>query len=171
MRWILLQFALAAGGVWLYFHYQQDLKFGLISFLMVAPLLARLLAPAMLDFFPALRRHARHSVHGKWQGKFYSFDQHQLRLFLVDGVVWVAAQDLEPILEPAPDARELRLLGAEYGTIPEHGINGCTEAGLMLLLKHRTAHRRATHHMIRFKWWLEHEAFPNLKKNPATSAP
>jgi hypothetical protein len=170
MRMILFQFALAAGGVWAYFHYQGHGQMALIGFLMCAPLLVRLLAPAMLDLIPALRRHARHSVHGKWQGKFYSFGQLQLRLFLVDDVVWAAAADLDVILAPPPQSREWRLLGADYGTIPGQAIEGCTEAGLMRLLKTRTEHRRATHDMVRFKWWLEHESLPNIKKNPATSA-
>ncbi len=170
MRTLLIWIALALLGVWSFFHFEQDLTSKLLELLFITPLVARALAPSIFAIFPALRDHARHSVHGKWQGKFYSFGKHQLRLFLIDDTVWIAAQDLESILAPPPDAREWRLLGADYGTIPEQEIAGCTEAGLGRMLKNRTEHRRAAHEMIRFKWWLEHEAFPNLKKNPATSA-
>jgi hypothetical protein len=142
-----------------------------LSVLIATAAAAWLLAPFAIDLVLGLRRHARHSVHGKWQGRYYSFGMRQIRLYLDEDTIWIAEPDLRAILVPPPGEREWRLLGPEQGSIPGHDtLRGCTEAGLATMLKNRTAHRRASHEMIRFKWWLENEAYPNLRKNPSTSA-
>jgi hypothetical protein len=68
-----------------------------------------------------------------------------------------------------PHARELRYLGSDHGKIPGLKVPAYTEAGLLRLLSTRTATRHATHDLIRFKHWLEKEAFPNLRRFPASS--
>jgi len=117
----------------------------------------------------SLRREARRAALEEWNGRYYAFGAHQLRLFLIEDVIWIPVADVAAILDPQPDARELRYLGAETGLIPGQKVNGYTEAGLLRLLTTRTASRRATHDMIRFKHWLEKETFPNLRRLPASS--
>jgi hypothetical protein len=154
-----------------FFHRGGMEQEAIIVLVLFGALLGRTAAPWLLDIFPALRDLARRSVHEKWQGKYYSFGVHQLRFYLVGPTIWTAADDLAKVLEPPPSEREWRLLAHDYGTIPFQGkLLGCTEAGLAQLLRARTTHRRASHEMIRFKSWLETEAYPNLKKNPASSA-
>ncbi|UUZ52437.1 hypothetical protein LP419_23460 [Massilia sp. H-1] len=74
-----------------------------------------------------------------------------------------------PAWPPARRA-ELRYLGADHGPIPGLTVlRPYTEAGLLRLLTTRTATRHATHELIRFKHWLEKEAFPNLRRFPSSS--
>jgi hypothetical protein len=175
MTWIRLLFAAVAGlaGHKAYGLFQGAgmASEGAIAVLLAAVGVAYMVAPFLIDAVLALRHHGRHAAHGKWQGKYYSFGNRHLRLYLVGGTIWLAVPDLVAILDPVPDEREWRLLGGEFGTVPGQGnLQGCTRSGLAVLLKNRTTHRRATHDMIRFKAWLENEAYPNLLKNPASSA-
>ena len=147
-----------------------DTKFGLIVLIGGVPLLARLFAPIVLKFFSRLVRHARHSAHAKWQGKYYNYDGHQLRFFLVDDTVWLAEEDIAGILSPATTERERRLLGEHYGKVPGQKFQGFTEVGMGRLLGSRTNTRRATREMIRFKAWLDSETYPNIKRVPASAA-
>ncbi|MBI3284288.1 MAG: hypothetical protein HYZ65_05470 [Burkholderiales bacterium] len=128
-----------------------------------------LLAPHIVDFFPALKRRAEHDALMRWHGRYYSFDGHQLRFYKIEETVWIPQQDLRRILRPAWGERELRLLGADYAAIPETKEMGFTEAGLRQLLASRTAHRRANYQMIRFKRWLDTEALPNVKRLPSSA--
>ena len=147
-----------------------DLKFGLIVLVGCTPLLARLLAPVVLKFFPHLVRHARQTAHGPWQGKYYNYDGWQLRFFLVDETVWLAEEDIANILSPATTERERRLLGEHYGKVPGQKFRGFTEVGMGRLLNSRTNSRHATREMIRFKFWLETETYPNIRRLPESAA-
>ena len=123
-----------------------------------------------VGIFGWIKRRAHESVHAQWSGRYYTFDERQIRFYLVDDTVWTAAEDLAKLLEPPPGERELRLLGGEHACIPGSSIMACSEAGLMRLLDARTGHRRASYHMIRFKNWLETQAFPNVKRLPSSAA-
>jgi hypothetical protein len=123
----------------------------------------------LVDLLPSIKRKAERDALEVWNGRYYAFDNRQLRLYLVDGVIWVPAVDVAALLDPKPDARELRYLGADHGLIPGQKHTGYTEAGLLRLLTTRSATRRATHDTIRFKHWLEKEAFPNLRRLPASA--
>ena len=116
-----------------------------------------------------IKRRAHESVHGQWQGRYYTFDERQIRFYLVDDTVWTAMEDVARILEPPPGERELRLLGDEHAPIPGSDVMACSETGLLRLLATRTEHRRASYHMIRFKNWIEKQAFPNVKRLPSSA--
>jgi len=143
---------------------------GAIGLLLGTGLLGWTGSKLLLEVFPAIREAAHRSVLEPWQGSYFTFNERQLRFFLVDDTIWIAEDDVIAVLEPAPDDRENRFLGAEYARIPGQAIDGYTETGLMRLLHTRTSHRRATHDMIRFKWWLENEALPNVRRLPSSSA-
>ena len=123
----------------------------------------------VIEGMSSLRREAKRAALEEWNGRYYAFGTHQLRLFLIEDVIWIPVVDVAAILAPPPDARELRYLGGEVGSIPGQKLRGYTEAGLLRLLTTRTATRRATHELIRFKHWLETETFPNLRRLPASS--
>lgn len=123
----------------------------------------------VIEGMSSLRREAKRAALEEWNGRYYAFGAHQLRLFLIEDVIWIPVADVAALLDPQPDARELRYLGGEVGTIPGQKVRGYTEAGLLRLLTTRTATRRATHDTIRFKHWLEKETFPNLRRLPASS--
>ncbi|HEY0063114.1 MAG TPA: hypothetical protein VGC21_13410 [Telluria sp.] len=128
--------------------------------------LAKFVVPALSAF----KNQAKHDALAPLSGSYYAFDNRRVRLYLVDQVIWVAADDVAAIVVPAPDARDTRLLGVEHGPIPGQKLLGYTEAGLLRLMTTRNASRTASHDMIRFKHWLETESFPNLRRVPASAS-
>jgi hypothetical protein len=143
--------------------------FAVVLVLACAPILSRLFSPLVMGAFAAIAEAGRKSAHQAHQGNFYSYEGQQIRFYLVDATVWMAWADISRILVPQAAERELRLLGADFAAIPGQKIQGCTEAGIMQLLKARTGHRRATRAMIQLKSWLEQEAVPNVKRLPQSS--
>lgn len=143
----------------------------LLPFVIVfaSPVWVYAFSPYLVDVLPSIRRKARRDALEPWNGRYYAYENHQVRLHLVDGVIWVPVDDLRLILDPLPDARELGYLAGEHALIPGQTYKGYTEAGLLRLLTTRTGTRRATHDMIRFKHWLETEAFPNLRRLPSSA--
>ncbi|SHH54275.1 hypothetical protein [Massilia sp. CF038] len=126
---------------------------------------AKYVVPALSAF----KNRAKYDALAPLSGIHYAFDNRRVRLYLLAGVIWVAADDVAAIVAPAPDARDMRLLGADYGPIPERPLQGYTEAGLLRLMTTRNAVRKPSHDMVRFKHWLETEAFPNLRRLPSSS--
>lgn len=112
----------------------------------------------------------KYSAHYEWQGKYYVFDGHHIRFFLVDEVIWVPVADMRPLITPAISERELRLLATDHQVIKEIGEPGLSETGLLRLLETRTEHRRAAYPMVRLKRWLLNQALPNVKRMPSSSA-
>jgi hypothetical protein len=130
------------------------------------------LAPYVVELLPAIRRQAISDVWEPWNGRYYAFDNRQIRLYLIEGIIWVPARDVLTLVLPQPAARELRILGAEYGQIPgQPKLQGYTEAGLLRLLTTRASVRQPPHDLVRFKHWLEKEAFPNIRRLPASATP
>jgi hypothetical protein len=127
-------------------------------------------AKFVLPALSAVKNQARHDALSPLSGRHYAFQNHSMRLYLIDEVIWIPVADVAPLLGRQPDARELRYLGADHGTIPGLSVAAYTEAGLLRLLTTRTGTRHATHELIRFKHWLEKEAFPNLRRLPSSSA-
>jgi hypothetical protein len=168
----LLVFIAAATLAAALFAYLNGLHpaFAVVLVLACAAILSRLFSPLVMGAFAAIADAGRRSAHQAFQGSYYSYKGRQMRFYLVDATVWLAWADLLPILDPAPGERELRLLGADFGAIPGLKLKGCTEAGILQLLKARTSHRRASRAMIQLKTWLEQEALPNVKRLPQSSS-
>ncbi|MES2324217.1 MAG: hypothetical protein V4633_18325 [Pseudomonadota bacterium] len=143
---------------------------GALTALFTAPLWARLFGPYLVELIPAIRAQARRDACAPLNGRFYSYDNQPLRLFLVNGVIWIPAADLKPLLLPAPDATELRQLGAGHGTIPGQKLRGFSEHALLRLLTARARSRHASFATNRFGHWLQSEAFPNVRRLPSSSA-
>lgn len=133
------------------------------------PLWVWALAPCLIQIVPALRRRALHDAWEPWNGRYYAYDGRQIRLYLVDGTIWVPVRDVATLFKPQPDARELRILGGDYGTIPGQKLQGYTEAGLLRMLTTRGSNRMADYGLVRFRNWLEREAFPNIRRLPGSS--
>lgn len=141
-----------------------------VVFSLIATLWGRAFAPYLIGLIPAIRDKARRDVCEPMNGRFYAYDNQRLRLYLIDGVIWIPEPDLAAVMRPLPDARELRLLGEDYAQVPQQKFRGFTERGLLRMMTLRTAGRFSTHEMIRFKHWLEKEALPNLRRFPVSSA-
>lgn len=143
-------------------------KTGMYVILLSGQLVGWISARIIVGLFSAVHESAHYAAYADLSGTHYAFDNHSLRFYEVDGATWIAADDVISILQPPPDARELRFLGDDHAEIPQQGIKGFSEAGLLRLLGTRTAHRRATRDMVRLKAWLEEEALPNLKRLPSS---
>ena len=144
-------------------------SFGPIGLLAVSVVWGITFARYVIETFSAIKYWARHSVAMRWGGKFYMFEERQIRFFVIDDAIWIPLKDLQQLMEPAFNERELRLLGAAHGPIPEHTEIGLSEEGLLHLLQSRTEHRRASSKMIRFRNWLLQNALPNVRRLPASA--
>jgi hypothetical protein len=141
-----------------------------MAFLYASPVWGRLMAPGIIAIVPAIRRRAREDATKDLNGRFYSYDNFPIRLYLIDEVIWIPAVDLKPLLLPAPDARELRLLGPAYAPIDGKKLPGFSEEGLLRLLATRCSARNADQRTVRFRNWLRSEAYPNLRRLPSSTA-
>lgn len=147
-----------------------DPRYGPIGLAVTSVVWGITFASYLYEVFPSIRYWARKSVLQRWLGRFYVFEGCQIRFFLIDETIWIPLSDLNAVLEPRLEERELRLLADAHGLIPEHSLAGVSEDGLMQLLKSRTGHRRASQKMLRFKTWLQNNALPNVRRLPASAA-
>ncbi|MDQ1816357.1 hypothetical protein RBA41_23960 [Massilia sp. CCM 9210] len=127
-------------------------------------------AADIIDIASAIRRAARRSASEKWNGRYYAYYGAQIRLCLVDGMVWIVEEDVRAIVSPAVSEREQRLLGADYAAIPGTGLHGYSEQGLLRVIKVRLMRRGGEADMKKFIVWLQNEALPNVKRVPTSSA-
>lgn len=145
-------------------------RYGPIGLLIAAPAWGVSFAGHLLDIFPSIKYWAEYAVSYRWHGRYYTFENCQIRFYLIDEVIWVPVKDLLPVMAPELSERELRLLGDAHGTIPQHNEIGVAESGLLRLIATRTEHRRPNSKMIRFRNWLQHNAFPNVRRLPESAA-
>lgn len=146
-----------------------DPRYGPIGLAAVSVFWGITFARYIIETFSAIKYWGRHSAAMQWSGKFYMFEERQIRFFVIDDAIWIPLRDLQQLMEPAFNERELRLLGAAHGKIPEHDEMGVSEEGLLHLLRSRTGHRRASSKMIRFRNWLQQNALPNVRRLPESA--
>ncbi|MFZ6688353.1 hypothetical protein ACO0K0_11440 [Undibacterium sp. SXout11W] len=151
------------------FFYSIDPNAGLIGLVITLFLWGQLFAKDVLNFFLRVKHQAEYDALACWNGRYYEFDGHHVRFYFHDEQIWIPIADLKPLLKPQAGERELRLLGSEYLILPESRVWAVSESGLDVLLKNRTAHRRADYQMIRFKRWLMQQALPNVRRLPHSS--
>ncbi|QPI47700.1 hypothetical protein IV454_19165 [Massilia antarctica] len=124
----------------------------------------------IIHIIPAIRYAARRSASEKWNGRYYAYYGAQIRLCLVDDMVWIVEVDVRAIISPAVSEREQRLLGADYALIPGTALHGYSEQGLLRLIEVRLMRRGGEADMKKFIVWLQNEALPNVKRVPTSSA-
>ena len=130
---------------------------------------AKHFASNVVDFVPWIAREARRSVFEKWNGRFYVYDNRQIRFCLVGETVWIVEADVRSIIDPPVSDREKRLLGEHYSVIPGLQIHGYSEAGLLRLISVRLIRRGGEAGMKKFMVWLQSESIPNVKRHPSSS--
>ena len=145
-------------------------RYGPIGLLVVSVVWGITFARYVIETFSAIKYWAKHSVAMRWGGKFYMFEEQQIRFYIIDDAIWIPLNDVQQFMEPAFNERELRLLGDAHRQIPEHVELGLSEEGLLHLLASRTEHRRASAKMIRFRNWLVQNALPNVRRLPQSAA-
>ncbi len=130
---------------------------------------AKHFASDLVDMVPWIARAAKRSVFEKWNGRFYIYDNRQIRFCLVGETVWIVEADVSGIIDPPVSDRERRLLGEQYRLIPGLRIHGYSEAGLLRLISVRLIRRGGETGMKKFMVWLQSESIPNVKRHPSSS--
>ena len=156
---------------WFIYHalYPLSPSASLVILVLTSAFWSQLFAKDVIDVFIGIKRRAEHDIFVLWNGRYYEFDGHHVRFYFHDEQIWIPIADLKPLLKPEADERELRLLGSEFLKLPEVRSWAVSETGVGILLKKRTAHRRADYQMIRFKRWLMQQALPNVRRLPHSS--
>ncbi len=110
----------------------------LIFAVLLAPLFAMLAAQALVAFFPAYFGWVKERTWTPWQGRYYVFDQHQIRIAEADGLLWFSSADVHAVLAMPRRAGVLERF--ELGERRSHDEFGETlsHAGLVRLLARRT---------------------------------
>lgn len=147
-----------------------DPRFGPLGLLAVSVVWGLTFARYVIDAFSGIKYWAKHSVSMRWSGKFYMFEERQIRFYIVDDLIWIPLRDLQPLMEPVLNERELRLLGDACAQIPQLDELGLSEEGLLHVLRSRTEHRRASSKMIRLRNWLQKNALPNVRRFPESAS-
>lgn len=124
----------------------------------------------IIHIIPAIRYAARRSASEKWNGRYYAYYGSQIRLCLVEDMVWIVEEDVRAIMAPAVSGREQRLLGTDYARIAGTALHGYSEQGLLRLIEVRLMRRGGEADMKKFIVWLQNEALPNVKRVPTSSA-
>ncbi|MBR7800072.1 hypothetical protein [Undibacterium fentianense] len=153
---------------WNFFE-RMRVGYGPIGLLIPCMFLVHLYPRDLMNIVSWIKRRAYHSAVFQWHGKYYSFDGHQIRFYLIEQVVWMPLVDVERILEPKLQAHEISMLGNACQSIPEHSMRGLTEEALMRLLVTRTEGGHTNYKMIRFKRWLLTSALDNVKRLPKSA--
>lgn len=98
LRRALIWIALLGGGyaffVWRAFHFGGS-PYKLLAW---APIIGVLLAPALIALVPGFDGWVRERVWKRWQGIYYAFDDHQIRVVEARGVLWFASEDVHAAL-------------------------------------------------------------------------
>lgn len=120
--------------------------------LAAAPVVAIVLAPPLIALFPAYVGWIQRRTMAPWQGRYYAFDDHQIRIVEARGQLWFATADVHAALglrhRPAVIAR---YASSERRPIAEIG-EGLSLAGLARLLARSTDARA-----LRFLQWAERD--------------
>ena len=129
----------------------------------------RWISRMLLEFPEALVSHINWLIYRKWQGRYYAFDDKQVRFCVTATDVWLVEADILRLLHPRADDTELRAIAVNRGRIPRHGLKGIRVEGVRRLLRNRLNRRDPMREMVRLEWWLNNEAIPNVTRYPDSS--
>jgi hypothetical protein len=105
--------------------------------------------------------HASEKALGKWQGKYYSWHNQQIRILEVGKSVWVIDDDLIRSTGMKPDAnlkRKLNISYPGYGDIPGTRYSGFNEKNAVMKFL------EGNPEVVKLKLWFEPEVFSPIKR-------
>jgi hypothetical protein len=108
--------------------------------------------------------HASEKALGKWQGKYYSWHNQQIRILEVGRSVWVVDDDLIRAAGLKPDAnlkRKLNISYPGYSNIPGTHYSGFNENAVMKFLEGKQSNNPE---VVKLKQWFEREVFPPIRR-------
>lgn len=116
-------------------------------------------------------RHLRHAPLAAWDGRYFAFDDRQIRVLFDDEAIWVVAVDVFEVLGTPADARmpeRVRQIVGRDGlqSAPDSTLLAFSEKGLAAWLDRRTE-RRA----LQFARWFQHEVVAPYRRRREREAP
>lgn len=120
--------------------------------LALAPVVAVLLTPALIQFVVLGLRWMRDRPWAPWQGRYYAFDDRQVRIVESRGRLWFSTVDVHAALDLRLRPGTLAAFGTTERTEDGEIGDALSNEGLRRLLAGSTERR-----MLRFLRWAEHD--------------
>ncbi len=137
-----------------------------LGLLAAAPVVAFVLAPALLALFPEYVRWIHERTWAPWHGTYHAFDDHQIRVVEARGCLWFSSIDVHAALRLQRRAGVLRVMRAtERRDDPALG-EVLSNAGLVRLLGNSTD--RTT---LRLLAWADRDVRGLWQKKRDAAAP
>jgi hypothetical protein len=141
------------------------LLLGLPMGLVAVPLIAWVLSRWTVNGFSWLARRGEADALHDWNGRYFAFDDRQVRIHWDDRNIWVVADDVFSLLAMDPDATERRKIAIRLGVrklLQPPGLKDeCfSEEGLAKFL----ASLRRRNDAARIQAWFERQVFPMIRR-------
>ncbi len=139
--------------------------FGLLMAVLAIPLIAWVVSRWLVAVPGWALQRTKENHFQEWAGRYYVFDDQQIRIHWDASVIWVVADDVYAVMQQTPDALERRKIAARLGAAHYRTLEGdkqeCfSEAGVARYLTGLPEEDTR-----RFRRWLEREAWPNIRKS------
>ena len=100
----------------------------------------------------------------QWQGRHFSYQSIQVRVFWDDSVEWIHADDVFLIVGHKPDRIERKKLAARFGAAHYHALPGVSGECFSYDSLVRYLSGLRVEEAWKFRRWLEREVLPNIRK-------
>lgn len=134
------------------YGFRQGGKGGLIAALFASPFAGVAITPALLAFVLGYLAWVHERVWKPWQGRYYAFDDHQIRVVEARGRLWFASKDVHAVLGMQPRAALLAQFVASERRRDDAIGDALSNAGLVRLLGRSTDAQ-----VLRFLSWAERD--------------
>jgi hypothetical protein len=155
VKMLLWRVALGAAATWLFVW-----RYGPAGYVWSAVLWGVLLTRPVIESFGVIGRSIHASALDLRGARLYTFQLHDLRVFLPADEPWLVDTDLLAALgqQPGPSLPR-RFASTEYAAIGDTGLHGFSEAGVLKLLS-ASRHPDA----LKLRLFLEREVFAPAKR-------
>lgn len=154
---------------WKFHLFLLALAFGVMPFagawgMLSVPLIAWVVARWTIMAISGAKRDAELRAYREWNGRYFAYDDGQVRIHWDDDGIWLVAADVFRAMGRAPDAIERRKLSVRlgaggYGRPPGIEADCFSEGGVLRYLASLKEEETR-----RFRRWLEREVFPNIRR-------
>jgi len=117
-----------------------------------APIAAFLMAPALVALFPEYLGWVDERTWEPWQGRYYAFDDHQIRVVEARGCLWFSSRDVHAALRLKARPGTLRTLRAAE-RLRDDALGDILSSEGLTALFGRSTDRRT----LRLLWWAEND--------------
>ncbi len=143
-------------------------KGGLIAAVCAAPFAGVAITPALMALLPAYIDWVTARIWQRWQGRYYAFDDRQIRIVEARGCLWFSSKDVHAVLGMSERPALLAQFGAAERRRDDEIGDALSHAGLVRLLARRSDARTQ-----RFMLWAERDVckpWANKRERAAVDA-